>query len=76
MTDYRRSDLPGGYYFFTVVTHDRRAILTEPAAQSQNRAAPAAANANGASGSGASGSTPSVTSMIGAAIWITYISMQ
>jgi putative transposase len=29
MTDYRRADLEGGRYFFTVVTYDRRAFLTD-----------------------------------------------
>jgi len=33
MTNYRRANLPGGYYFFTVVTHNRRPILTEPLAR-------------------------------------------
>jgi putative transposase len=33
MTDYRRADLEGGCYFFTVVTYGRRAILTEPLAR-------------------------------------------
>jgi putative transposase len=33
MTDYRRAALEGGCYFFTVVTHDRRAFLTEPLAR-------------------------------------------
>jgi len=33
MTDYRRADLEGGCYFFTVVTYDRRAFLTEPLAR-------------------------------------------
>ena len=28
MTNYRRADFPSGYYFFTVVTHRRRKILT------------------------------------------------
>jgi len=28
MSDYRRWFVPGGTYFFTVVTHDRRALLT------------------------------------------------
>ena len=28
MSDYRRWFLPGGTYFFTAVTHERRAILT------------------------------------------------
>lgn len=30
MTNYRRADFPGGYYFFTVVTYDRRALFNEP----------------------------------------------
>ena len=30
MSNYRRSDTPGGFYFFTVVTYRRRKILTEP----------------------------------------------
>ncbi len=33
MTDYRRARFEGGYYFFTVVTHQRRAFLTEPGAR-------------------------------------------
>ncbi len=33
MTDYRRADIEGGCYFFTVVTYDRRTFLTEPAAR-------------------------------------------
>ena len=33
MTDYRRANFPGGYYFFTVVTYDRRAIFTDPVAR-------------------------------------------
>jgi putative transposase len=28
MTNYRRSNFPGGYYFFTVVTHKRAKFLT------------------------------------------------
>lgn len=30
MPDYRRSWLPGGTFFFTVVTHHRQPILTQP----------------------------------------------
>jgi putative transposase len=30
MSRYRRSDIPGGTYFFTVVTYRRRNILIEP----------------------------------------------
>ncbi len=30
MTDYRRANFEGGYYFFTVVTYDRRPFLTTP----------------------------------------------
>lgn len=33
MTDYRRAKVEGGYYFFTVVTHNRRPFLTEPLAR-------------------------------------------
>jgi putative transposase len=33
MTNYRRANFEGGYYFFTVVTHDRRPFLTEPLAR-------------------------------------------
>jgi putative transposase len=33
VTDYRRADLEGGYYFFTVVTYNRRPFLTEPLAR-------------------------------------------
>jgi putative transposase len=28
MSDYRRNFIPGGTYFFTIVTHERRPILT------------------------------------------------
>ena len=28
MTNYRRAKIPGGLYFFTVVTFDRRKFLT------------------------------------------------
>jgi putative transposase len=33
MTDYRRAQFEGGYYFFTVVTHRRRAFLTDSRAR-------------------------------------------
>jgi len=33
MTNYRRADFPGGYYFFTVVTCDRRVLFNEPLAR-------------------------------------------
>jgi putative transposase len=33
MPNYRRAFLPGGTFFFTLVTHDRRPILCEPAAR-------------------------------------------
>ncbi len=33
MTNYRRARLPGGIFFFTVVTHHRRPILTTPLAR-------------------------------------------
>jgi len=33
MSHYRRACFPGGYYFFTVVTHDRRAFLTDDLAR-------------------------------------------
>lgn len=33
MSHYRRADFPGGYYFFTVVTYDRRAFLTDETAR-------------------------------------------
>lgn len=36
---YRRAWLPGGTYFFTVVAHDRRPILTDPTALGALRAA-------------------------------------
>ncbi len=39
MTDYRRADSEGGYYFFTVVTYNRRPFLTEPLARQCLRAA-------------------------------------
>jgi putative transposase len=32
MSDYRRWRLPGGVFFFTLVTHERRPILTTPLA--------------------------------------------
>jgi putative transposase len=31
MSRYRRADVPGGSYFFTVVTERRQRVLTEPA---------------------------------------------
>lgn len=31
MSRYRRADVPGGSYFFTVVTERRQPILAEPA---------------------------------------------
>ena len=34
MTNYRRAQFEGGYYFFTVVTHQRRAFLTDEHARS------------------------------------------
>ena len=33
MPDYRRAWSPGGTYFFTLVTHQRRPILIEPHAR-------------------------------------------
>jgi putative transposase len=33
MTNYRRADFPGGYYFFTVVTHKRAKFLTSELAR-------------------------------------------
>lgn len=33
MPNYRRNYVPGGTYFFTVVTHERRPILTTPLAR-------------------------------------------
>jgi putative transposase len=39
MTDYHRADWEGGYYFFTVVTYDRRPFLTEPLARQCLRSA-------------------------------------
>jgi putative transposase len=33
MSNYRRADFPGGFYFFTVVTHNRRKIFSEPIAR-------------------------------------------
>jgi putative transposase len=39
MSDYRRWFVPGGTYFFTVVTHQRRAILTDAMARRCLRAA-------------------------------------
>ena len=39
MPEYTRAYVPGGTFFFTVVTHRRRPILTLPAAQTALRAA-------------------------------------
>jgi putative transposase len=39
MSDYRRAYQDGGCYFFTVVTHGRRKLLTEPAIYQRLRAA-------------------------------------
>ena len=39
MSDYRRYFLPGGTYFFTIVTYDRRPILTTPAGRQSLREA-------------------------------------
>ncbi len=39
MTDYRRAHFEGGYYFFTIVTYNRRPFLTEPLARQCLRAA-------------------------------------
>jgi putative transposase len=39
MTNYRRAAFPGGYYFFTVVTYQRRPFLTDPLARRCLRAA-------------------------------------
>ncbi len=39
MTNYRRAQFEGGYYFFTVVTHERRAFLTDTCARACLRAA-------------------------------------
>jgi putative transposase len=33
MPNYRRASFPGGYYFFTVVTHQRRRFLTDEVAR-------------------------------------------
>lgn len=33
MTDYRRARFPGGYYFFTVVTHQRRKLFLQQTAR-------------------------------------------
>jgi len=33
MTNYRRADFPGGYYFFTVVTYNRRKLFNDPVAR-------------------------------------------
>ena len=30
MSNYRRARFPGGLYFFTVITHRRRPVLTDP----------------------------------------------
>jgi putative transposase len=34
MSNFRRTQKPGGYYFFTVVTHNRTPFLTTPLARS------------------------------------------
>ena len=39
MADYRRSNIAGGTYFFTVVTHERRPILTMEAVRAALREA-------------------------------------
>jgi len=39
MTNYRRAQVHGGTYFFTVVTHQRRQILTSPESRAALRAA-------------------------------------
>jgi putative transposase len=39
MADYRRSKIAGGTYFFTVVTHERRLILTTEAVRTALREA-------------------------------------
>ena len=39
MPEYRRAYVPGGTYFFTVVTDGRRDFLTEPMARECLRAA-------------------------------------
>jgi len=39
MANYRRAHVPGGTFFFTVVTHQRREILTNPGARSCLRTA-------------------------------------
>lgn len=39
MSNYRRAFEPGGVYFFTVVTHDRRPLFNDPAAIDHLRAA-------------------------------------
>jgi len=39
MPHYRRLYIPGSWYFFTVVSHDRRPILTSPLARQSLRAA-------------------------------------
>lgn len=39
MPNYRRAQANGGTYFFTVVTHQRRPILTDPEARGALRAA-------------------------------------
>ena len=33
MTNYRRADFAGGYYFFTVVTHNRRKLFSQSLAR-------------------------------------------
>ena len=39
MSNYRRANAPGTYYFFTVVTYDRRTFLTDdPARECLRRA--------------------------------------
>lgn len=39
MPEYRRSDIPGATYFFTVVTYQRQPVLTDPRCRAALRAA-------------------------------------
>jgi len=39
MPDYRRADVPGGAYFFTVNTYRRQTFLTDPNVRSALREA-------------------------------------
>ncbi|MEO8342437.1 MAG: hypothetical protein ABI536_01350 [Gallionella sp.] len=39
MPEYRRADIPGATYFFTVITYRRQALLTDPRCRASLRIA-------------------------------------